>query len=367
MMRCCLAVLFAATVVCGQPTSLYGPRITIHADGLATGDVLADIGRQMNRLFTGTAVQSKSRTAPLTMNLDDATVAETLEAIDRATNCRVTRASRFVYRVDASRKTVGEVGQPLGDYQCWLRYVRYSFYSYFYPTNDSRRAYVSPYIAIEAPSDPESLRIQSVSAPGALTPGNDELGSLSRRSRTTGPWDNDPRIWLLSDLLEAPAPDVMSLKQLWFDVTFAARLDAMRFDFLLAGGGGQLQSDGEFDARLEAPEDNDWAGGTTVELQRALGVDPEQPTGPERLWVEGRFYDADDRPVFTQLSSETPTQDEALWRNRWSFKVYKGDQKALPVRLEVQLYVPSGTGATERVTFEHVPLPPRSDDPEVRP
>ncbi len=360
-------LLVSALATAQPPAAVHGPRVTIQALQQPTWEVLDAVGRQLNRLFTGTVVQSKARTRPIDLELDEATVAETLEAVARATGGRVTRSSRFVYRVDEGRPAIGEIGEPLGDFQCWLRYVRYTYYSYYYPAEPAkvtRLAYLSPYIAIEAPSDPEALRLAGVSAPAARTDTGDELLATARRSRTIAPYDNDPRLWLLSDLLATAGLHLTSLRSLWFDVTFARELAAMRFDFRLADGAGQLQSDGDYDARLEPPEEGqDWSAGAAVNLQRALGLDPEQPTGPERVWVEGRFFDADDRPLYTLATAEAPIRDEALWQNRWSFRLYRLDEKVKPVRLEVLLYVPLGTGVTERVTFEHVPLPARSDDP----
>jgi len=371
MVRWIVLAMLATMALAQPPAAVHGPRVTIHAAQRPIAEVFDNVGRQLNRYFTGTVVQGKNRSNPIDLDLESASVAETLEAIAAATNGRVTRSSRFVYRVDDSRTGIGEVGQPLGDYQCWLRYVRYTYYSYFYPAEPgkvSRLAYLSPYIAIEAPSDPEALRIASVSAPAALTGTGDEISATSRRSRTVGPYDNDPRLWLLSDLLNTSGLELASLRQLWFDVTFARELAAMRFDFLLADGAGQLQSDGAYDARLEAPEEGpDWSAGATVNLACALGLDPEQPTGPDKVWVEGRFFDADGRPLYTLNTAEAPTRDEALWQNRWRFRIYRLDEKIKPVRLEVMLYVPSGTGATERVIFEHVPVPARSDAAEVRP
>lgn len=371
MVRWTAGLLLAVVALAQPPAAVYGPRVNLEASQRPASEVLDQVGRQLNRYFTGTAVQGANRNKPVDLVLHDATVAETLQAVAAATGGRVTRSSRFVYRVDDSRGAIGEVGQRLGDYACWLRYVRYTYYSYYYPaepTKVSRLAYLSPYIAIEAPSDPEALRIASVSPPGAVTGQGDELTATSRRSRTTGPYDSDPRLWLLSDLLTLGGLDLAMLRQLWFDVTFARELQALRFDFRLADTVGQLQSDGDYDARLEPPdEDQSWSAGAAVTLSCALGVDPEQPTGPDRVWVEGQFYDADDRPLYTQNTAEAPSRDEALWQNRWRFRLYRIDEKTKPARLELQLYVPVGTGVTERVTFEHVALPARSDAPEVRP
>lgn len=367
-----LLCLLGAAVAWGQPpAAVYGPRVTLHATGQPAAEVFDAVGRQLNRVFTGPALQGARRREPLDLDLDEATVAETLAALSEAAGAPIVRQAPHVYRVGETRQPGGEIGQPLGDFRCWLRSMRYLFYSTYFPAGPgrvARSAYLSPSLAIEAPSDPEALRIASVSPPTALTDGGDELASVPNRTRPTGPSGGDPRSWLFADLLNTRGLPVPSLARLWFDVTFVEELVARRYLFRLADGPGQLQSDGEFDALLEpAEEEAGWSAGALVTLRCPVGLDPEAPAGPDRIGVEGQFFDATDRPLYTIGTGNAAAVDEGLWQNQWRFRLYATDRKVEPVRLDVRLYVPEGLGVTERVTFEHLAVPPRSDDPEAQP
>jgi len=243
--RCLAALLLVlAPVSAAPPRTQYGPRVTLEGR-LPLSQALRQIGRQMNRYFLGAALNQPETAAKVhDWHLSEATVSTTLDAVQQATGCRLQRSGRNYYALDPAAGP-GAIGQPLGDYRVWLPRMRLYFSSYLGLLRGSR-AYtymqVMPQLVVEAPSDPEALRIVAIGNATTVLPD----GQASPPSPTVQqhPDPSDPRCWLLSPSLylrDAPAAE---LQRLSFDVTFAAQLDELRFDFTLGADRAQLLTDG---------------------------------------------------------------------------------------------------------------------------
>lgn len=353
------------TFAAAQPRATVGPRVTLSGE-VELGDALDRIGRQLNRRFTGNILrQKKLLQQTYAFDLDAATVAEALDQLALLTGYRIRRQNRFLYRIDVGVPVTGDVGRQFGDFRVWLSMVRYLFYSYRYPAMDRSwdRAQLLPQFELEAPSDPESLRIRSILPPHAV--GNDglELPPLNPGAETESPSGSDPRIWTLMQYVTAPDPRIEMLDRVWFDVRFARELQQYGFDYALDLSVPQLQTDGPFDAQLEPQEKPNWEQGVTITVTGPIpaNVPPEQVErwAPRYLWAEGQFLGADDRPLYTETRLEGTHIADPFWVTVWRVNLADVDGDATPERLRLELTMPGAETTLERVEFEHIPLPER--------
>ena len=160
MNRVLFTIAMLLTPVCARPPAAqFGPRVSLSGE-LPLSTALLRLGRQLNRRFWGPPLnRSETARRSYAWHLDNATVADTLDAIRQTTGFEVRRGSRYYYQLDEQGPR-GSIGQPLGDFRVWLPAVRMFFSSYLYPAYADRvyqRLSVSPLFLVEAPCDPEAL------------------------------------------------------------------------------------------------------------------------------------------------------------------------------------------------------------------
>ncbi len=359
--------LAALTLAAPEPRDECGPRVTLVGTGIPLNDALERIGRQINRFFVGNLLQQPAGQRPYDFDLRGATVSETLAAVEGTVGYQVRRRNRGSYSI-IGQKPVGQVGQRVGDFRVWLSMVQYYFYSMVSAAGGGtfQRGYLLPQITIEAPSDPEALRLRSVAPPVGLAPNGQELLPTRGRGRLAQPSGNEPNQWLVNEYLQAPEAGTADAVAVFLDLTFAAALSRYAFDFRLDTAEPQLQTDGDYDARLEpVPRAVDWRRGVDVELTGPPPPDGAQGNPQQALnrqvWVEGRLF-AEAEPLYTETALVTVAAAEPTWTSTWRFALAPPDLRLKPTRLELAVAAAEGTGDTRRVTFDHVAIPTRFEE-----
>ncbi|NUQ02206.1 MAG: hypothetical protein HUU35_20350 [Armatimonadetes bacterium] len=362
-----LALSLLAAAVAEPPPAVFGPRVNLVGEAIPLGEAMERIGRQINRRFVGAPLQREQARQTYRFQLENATVADTLRAVEETTGLRIVRRSGRSGYVLTETPPVGQIGRRFGDYRVWVPTLRYSFYSYLAVADPARRyqrSLVNPSFVIEAPSDAEALRIRSIGAPWGMTASGLELPPTNPQAVVQQPSPNDARLWVLDQYIQAPELGVPELARVWFEVVFARSLTELRFDYPLKMTAPQLQTDGEFDAQLDPqPKVNYVQPGLALMLSGPVpaGLDPgnAMPSLARYLAVEGRFYEANDQALYTEMRLESATVVTDRLTTTWRALLDPTDARKVPARLELRCYVPSEEGTAERVEFEYLPMPPR--------
>ncbi|MBI2302063.1 MAG: hypothetical protein HYU66_24430 [Armatimonadetes bacterium] len=366
VVACCLLALPSTAQ---QLKAEFGPRVTLDAEAIPLRQALEQIGRQLNRRFYGQPLNDKDLAAkPVAFHLRNATMRQAVDAVEAATGLPVARYYGGYYNVGADSQYPRRIGVPLGDWTVWLSSIRYFYNSYLYFGEPGYRGIderLGLVFAIEAPSDADSVRLLAISRPTAVTAAGDQLALATTYSPG---WDfdnRDPSTYYATDYLKAPALDCAELEEVAVDLTFAARVEELRFVFdTLTVGKPLLLVSGDYDAELTVTP------GVRGGILSVRGPVPEgfdTPQGYARLrserWLQARLYDAAGRALYTDLRMDTTTVKDGQWISGWRLETAFTDAGRAAAKLDARLYVPHGTTPPLRVAFSHLGLPLR--DPEA--
>lgn len=334
-----------------------GPQVDLVGPAIPLREALDRIGRQLNRRLEPDHAQDPRLTTTSAYNLQHATTAEALAALEDASGSRLRRQGRQQYALPTARSQPRRcLGRPLGEgWTVWLEELRAHFGASVNGAGErglSVSGSLTPTLTIATPSDAECLRLVECSYPRATT---DDGGTLEVRGGQPLRWParDEGLLWLLQPYLPPPARAARRLKSLRCEVV-RRELTTSSFSFDLPGANGpQLQTDGPVDATLTGDAQRGWS--LALRLQ---GFEPDPQVQNEReLGLEAQLHGADGVGWYTHSWFSGRTQAGPLLTFTWTIRSAEQQLRGTPVRLEVQFYRPTGRRETLPVEFTEVALP----------
>lgn len=372
-----------AILLTGLPAAAgVGPLVTLVGDQIPFEQALARIGQQLNRRFDGDLLADPAwRAMPYDFALDQATVGHTLDTLARLTGVSPARTSPTTYTF---RRNVG--ARPTGPsetFDGWtvaLSTVRYYLSSYYYPGDPSRsavRAYLTPGLTAEAPSDGDALQLVNLQRMVLVTDDGREAAAKTTKPIAATPERSDPRLVQLSASVDSPGPAAESCRTVTVELGFAARVERTElvFDHLSDGAGRTVEADGcrgVLAARVAGQGATHQQVEVTVPIPEVYTDEQANGIYAQGSWLEGRFQAADGTPILTESRADKRRSAKGTWSAAWSFTAngapWVGGPATAPAtvdpeRLVVSLYRPVGPVQSRTLVYHGVPLPARERRP----
>jgi hypothetical protein len=349
-----------------QPRTWLGPHVNLEATGVTAAEAFDALGRQLNTHFW--IGWSNPQTAPTyDVHLHDLTPAEAVARLAELTGQKLRRNGREGWGPADAPSELPALGKPLppplGAWTVWLREIACHFTgTVSAPGRGGRQAHlaITPSFLVQAPSDAELLRVTRCRAAAAVTADGAELSTNDRGWMWNQSY-NDPSCWLLAPELGPLDRPVSALASVGFDLLLVDLSERVfEFEPLAAAGrhGGELQTDGEVDARLDPP-----APGAPPSFVLSGPI----PAGAGDHWLErlqrpgtvdARLYAAGGRPLYSHLETRNVSHDPTHWEAHLAVTVDGPDARLTPARLTLTVYLPGVSETTLHVGFNDVPAPP---------